>query len=294
MPMSSLALAETSCSSPAPAREQESLTRAFVSFTQAASSLEHSYAQLQSEIGRLRAELQQANAELEEQRQSARRLQALAEVSSLLAHEIRNPLGSMELFASLLAESNLPEPQNAWMGHIAAGLRTLAATVNNVLHLHSDMAVELVPTDAGDLLHWALEFLTPLAQQAGVRLKLRNEVVGMRILADAHRLQQVILNLVLNALQVLPAGGQVLLAGRRVAQLGEDWAELEITDNGQGIASEHLERIYDSGFTTKSGGAGLGLTVCKKLVEQHGGEIYVSSIVGQGTTFLLRFRGAPA
>jgi signal transduction histidine kinase len=158
--MSSAVLSADSLSSGPAAAEQE-LARAFVSFTQAATSLEHSYGQLQSEIGRLRGELQQANAALEKERECARKLQALAEVSAMLAHEIRNPLGSMELFASLLAESKLPDAQNAWIQHIQAGLRTLAATVNNVLQLHADGQVDLLPTDVGDLLHWALEFVGP-------------------------------------------------------------------------------------------------------------------------------------
>jgi two-component system sensor histidine kinase FlrB len=290
--MSSAVLSADSLSSGPAAAEQE-LARAFVSFTQAATSLEHSYGQLQSEIGRLRGELQQANAALEKERECARKLQALAEVSAMLAHEIRNPLGSMELFASLLAESKLPDAQNAWIQHIQAGLRTLAATVNNVLQLHADGQVDLLPTDVGDLLHWALEFVGPLAQQSGVIINLRNELVGVRILADAHGLQQVILNLVLNAMQVLPEGGRVVLAGREL-QSKEEWVELEISDNGRGICPQDLEHIFEPGFTTRPGSAGLGLAVCKKLVEQHGGLIYVCSVVGLGTTFRLRLPGASA
>jgi two-component system sensor histidine kinase FlrB len=275
-----------------PASEaHEVLTRAFASFTDAATSLQHSYAQLQNEIGRLRAELQQANADLEKERESARRLQALAEVSAMLAHEIRNPLGSMELFASLLAQAQLPEEENAWIQHIRAGLRTLAATVNNVLQLHGDPKLNLVPTDMGELLHWALDFLRPLAQQAGVHIHVRNELVAVRVLADAHGLQQIILNLVLNALQVLPEGGQVTLTGRRVASCGER-IELEVSDNGTGISDENLQHLFEAGFTTRPGGAGLGLAVCKKLVEQHGGQIRVFSSPGRGTTFRVQLRGA--
>ena len=290
MPMSSLALPAPPLSEVPAAAEQQALARAFASFTEAATSLEQSYAQLQSEIGRLRAELQHTNAELEKERECARKLQALAEVSAMLAHEIRNPLGSMELFASLLADSNLPQTQSVWIRHIQAGLRTLAATVNNVLQLHADANPNLLPTDIGELLHWAFDFLDPLAQQAGVRISLCNELVGVRILADAHQLQQIILNLVLNALHILPQGGWVLLAGRRLETEGE-WIELEICDNGAGISPEHLEHIFEPGFTTRPGSAGLGLAVCKKLVEQHGGLAYVTSVVGQGTTFLIRLPG---
>lgn len=289
--MSSLPLpAPPGCDVPA-AAEQQALTRAFASFTEAATSLERSYGQLQSEIGRLRAELQQTSAELEKERECARKLHALAEVSAMLAHEIRNPLGSMELFASLLAEAKLPPPQHGWIQHIQAGLRSLAATVNNVLQLHADSNPNLLSTDMGELLHWAFEFLGPLAQQAGVRISLCNELVGLRIAADAHGLQQAILNLVLNALRALPSAGWVLLAGRR-GRCG--WVELEISDNGGGIPPQHLEHIFEPGFTTRPGSAGLGLAVCKKLVEQHGGRIHVSSVVGKGTTFLVHLPGGAA
>jgi two-component system sensor histidine kinase FlrB len=284
--MSSLALAVTPLPEAPSTMEQQALARAFATFTESAISLEHSYAQLQSEIGRLRAELQQANAELEKERECARKLQALAEISAMLAHEIRNPLGSMELFASLLADSKLPHEQRGWIRHIQAGLRSLAATVNNVLQLHADGTPNLLPTDMGELLHWALEFLEPLAQQAGVRLRLHNELVGVRILADAHQLQQIILNLVLNALHASAESGCVMLAGRRLP--GQDeWVELEVSDNGAGIAAEHVQHLFEPGFTTRPGSAGLGLAVCKKIIEQHGGFTYVSSVLGGGTTFLL-------
>jgi signal transduction histidine kinase len=294
MPMSSATLAETNLARGAEVSEQECLAHAFVSFTQAAHSLERSYAQLQSDIGRLRAELEQANAELEKERESARKLQALAEVSTMLAHEIRNPLGSMELFASLLAESKLSPSQNSWIHHIQAGLRILATTVNNVLQFHADGSANLAPTDVGEFLHGVFGFLAPLAQQTGAKLKLRNSLVGVRTLADAHRLQQVIFNLVLNALQAVAEGGQVVLAGERVLSGGEPWIQFEVSDNGSGMTEQQSGRAFEPGFTTRPGSAGLGLAVCKKLVEQHGGNIFLHSPAGQGTTVMLRIPGAEA
>jgi hypothetical protein len=101
-----------------------------VHFREAAGSLEQSYAKLRAEVERLRLELEETQSKL-------RREQALAEISSVLAHEIRNPLGSLELFAGLLAESDLNPDCHNWVEHVQAGLRTLAATVNNVLQFHS-------------------------------------------------------------------------------------------------------------------------------------------------------------
>src|SRR6266446_686749 len=124
-----------------------------------------------------------------------RREQALAEMSAILAHEIRNPLGSLELFAGLLAGSALSTECRQWVEQVQAGLRTLAATVNNVLHFHSLPAPERVPTDLGALLDWAGGFLVPMARQARVELCLRNHLHGVWFAADRHRLEQVLLNL---------------------------------------------------------------------------------------------------
>ena len=129
-------------------------------------------------------------------------------MSALLAHEIRNPLGSLELFAGLLAEANLEGESRRWIEHVQAGLRTLSATVNNVLHLHNTPQPELAPCDAGQLLDWAYDFLLPLAE-AGARRDAEsiNGLDGVTIHADRHRLEQVLLNLALNAFRLMPGGG---------------------------------------------------------------------------------------
>ena len=131
---------------------------------------------------------------LEREREEMRRQQALVEMSALLAHEIRNPLGSLELFAGLLAEADLDGDCRQWVEHVQAGLRTLAATTNNVLHLHNTPAPELAEFDAGELLDWSFAFLRPLAKQAQVSLQVLNCLRGVQVRGDRHRLEQVILN----------------------------------------------------------------------------------------------------
>ncbi len=116
---------------------------------------------------------------LEHDREHLRRQQALVEMSALLAHEIRNPLGSLELFAGLLAEANLEGERRRWIEHVQAGLRTLSATVNNVLHLHNTPPPERAAIDAGQLLDWAYDFLLPLAKQARVEIQIVNGLCGV-------------------------------------------------------------------------------------------------------------------
>ncbi len=229
---------------------------------------------------------------LEHDREHLRRQQALVEMSALLAHEIRNPLGSLELFAGLLAEANLEGESRRWIEHVQAGLRTLSATVNNVLHLHNAPQPDLVPTDAGQLLDWAYDFLLPLAKQARVEMQIVNGLNGVTIHADRHRLEQVLLNLALNAFRFMPGGGWLSIRG-------VDWAAegvvIVVRDTGPGIVPDDLPRIFEAGFSTRAGSSGLGLAVCRRILEQHGGSIAVESRPGHGATFRLRLPrdGAP-
>jgi signal transduction histidine kinase len=222
---------------------------------------------------------------LEQDREHLRRQQALVEMSALLAHEIRNPLGSLELFAGLLAEANLEGESHRWIEHVQAGLRTLSATVNNVLHLHNTPQPEFAPTDLGQLLDWAYDFLLPLAKQARVEMQLINGLRGVAIPADRHRLEQVLLNLALNAFRFMAGGGWLSIRG---SDGGDDDIEIVVRDTGPGIAADDLPRIFDVGFSTRAGSSGLGLAVCHRILEQHGGSIEAESRPGHGATFRLR------
>jgi two-component system sensor histidine kinase FlrB len=228
---------------------------------------------------------------LEHDREQLRRQQALVEMSALLAHEIRNPLGSLELFAGLLAEANLEGESCRWIEHVQAGLRTLSATVNNVLHLHNTPQPELAATDAGQLLDWAYGFLLPLAKQARVEMQIVNGLRGVTIQADRHRLEQVLLNLAINALRFMPGGGWLSIRGIECATRNNDddgGVEISVRDTGPGIAPSDLPHIFEAGFSTRAGSSGLGLAVCQRILAQHGGSIAAESRPGHGATFRLR------
>jgi two-component system sensor histidine kinase FlrB len=228
---------------------------------------------------------------LEREYELLQRRQALAQMSAVLAHEIRNPLGSLELFAGLLAGSELAGEQREWVEHMRAGLRTLAATVNNVLHFHSGAQPEMAPLDLGPWLRSLHDFLRPLAQQAKVHVELVQGLDGVLVAADRHRLEQVLLNLALNAFRFMPGGGVLRISGRRRWRAAKAGAEIEVADTGPGIAPENLARVFDAGFTTRPGSPGLGLAVCWIIMQQHGGTIAATSRPGRGTKFLLEFPG---
>jgi len=222
---------------------------------------------------------------LQQEHETLQRRQALAEMSGVLAHEIRNPLGSLELFAGVLAESELEPEQKEWVGQLQSGIRMLAATVNNVLHFHSCHQPGLAPTDLGQLLRTLTGFLRPLAERARVEIRLYSGLDGIVVSADRERLQQVVLNLALNSFHFMRGGGTIEISGGTRAEVASAW--IEVADSGPGIAPENLSRILEPGFTTRAGSPGLGLAVCKTIMEEHGGAIRVASRAGCGTTFTL-------
>jgi signal transduction histidine kinase len=218
----------------------------------------------------------------------ARRKESLAEMATLLAHEIRNPLGSLELFAGLLADAAVKQPElRRWTDHIQAGLRSLSATVNNVLQFHSQPAPQPSPVNLGRLLRESIDFLRPLARQSGLRIDFHNSVGELELPADPHRLQQVFLNLALNAFRAMSLGGTLLVRAQWQDPAASHEVLIDFEDTGKGIAPVHLPRIFEAGYTTQQGTPGLGLAVCRTVMEQHQGRIEVASEPGKGTTFSL-------
>jgi two-component system, sensor histidine kinase FlrB len=230
---------------------------------------------------------------LEEEREVSRRMRALAEMTALLAHEIRNPLGSLELFASLIKDATREDHEvSQWMVHLQAGLRALSATVNNVLHFYSQAPLETVPVNLVKLLAGTIEFLQPLALQRGMAIiwaQPEGPEAEVRISADQHRLQQVFFNITINALKAMSAGGTVTVRVSTGRREGRPWVRVAFEDRGVGIPAENLAKIFEAGFTTNRTSPGLGLAVCKRVMSQHGGTLEASSVEGHGTTFTLSF-----
>jgi two-component system sensor histidine kinase FlrB len=228
-----------------------------------------------------------ANKQAEQEREAARSAMALAEVSTILAHEIRNPLASMELFAGLIAED--PEQTGQWVSNLRAGIRLLSGTVNNVLSMHCGSITHLGPTDLTACMQSGVEFVQPIAEQAGVSLSFLGAEGMLTIQGNENGLRQIILNLVCNAIRHTPAGGEITVSTQGVSQSGKMSAVVEITDTGSGIPAPMMEHLFEAGFSADGNTPGLGLAVCKRLMTQHGGEIRVFSRMNLGSTFRLEF-----
>jgi signal transduction histidine kinase len=227
---------------------------------------------------------------LETEHESVRRMKALAEMTALLAHEIRNPLGSLELFAGLIKDATRDQVEvSQWIVHLQAGLRALSATVNNVLHFYSVPPSQLAPLDVVRLLAKTVEFLQPLALQRGMGIEFAAVGKEVFIAGDAYRLQQVFFNLAINAFRAMSAGKRLKIRATVEQQNGSRAARIDFEDEGAGISPTDIERVFEAGFTTVKSSPGLGLAVCQRVTAQHKGAIKVRSTLGQGAIFSLYF-----
>lgn len=211
-------------------------------------------------------------------------------MATVLAHEIRNPLGSLELLTTAIARDPLLNSSSReCVRHLQAGVRSLGATVNNTLAFYSPGSPVLHRFRLATALEGAVEFIRPLIEQSEMKLQVEDNLGAAEFDGNPGGLQQVLLNLARNALRHTQKGGTIVVAGRVASVDTKKVAIIEFSDTGAGIPAEDLPRIFEPGFTTGRQSPGLGLTVCKQIMEQHGGEITVQSNLGEGARFRLQF-----
>jgi two-component system sensor histidine kinase FlrB len=223
----------------------------------------------------------------EQERESSRRALSLAEIAATLAHEIRNPLASLELFGSLLAQDAAAAPGSRtaeWIEHVRAGVRVLSGTVNNVLSFYGTGFPNLGLLAASAAFERAVEFVRPIAAQAGVQLHFHRLAQDVHIRASESALGQVVLNLLCNAVRHTPKGGAITV---RLRETRQGWMTMTCSDTGCGISADDLPEIFRPGFSSGDTRSGLGLSVCRRIAAEHGGTLTVSSTPGLGATFVL-------
>jgi two-component system, NtrC family, sensor kinase len=215
------------------------------------------------------------------------RLAAIGRIAAQITHEIRNPLSSISLNAEELGERlrGSQEPGAAALcDAIVREVDRLAAVTEEYLRYARLPKPQLVRTDLNDAIRDLLDFVRPELTSAGISLEQRLAPDLPQVVADPGQIRQLLLNLVRNAREAMPGGGAVFV-GTRYAD-GEVF--VEIRDSGPGIPPERLARIFDPFFTTKERGTGLGLALGQEIAQEHSGQLTVTSVVGQGTTFTLR------
>jgi two-component system, NtrC family, sensor histidine kinase HydH len=221
---------------------------------------------------------------MEQQLVRAGRLHSLGEMTAGLAHEIKNPLASLKAAAAIVAdEIPATSPRRKMVAILEKEIDRLAALLERFLAFARPGNLVLARVNLVDILERAMALVRPQADVAHVTLQLESEGAGLLVDGDADKLTQVVLNLLLNAVQFSPQGGWVKVRGQAQSLPHGRFAVVSVTDQGPGIAAENRERIFDPFFSTRQGGTGLGLAIASRLLDEHRGYIEVASVVGQGT-----------
>ncbi len=218
------------------------------------------------------------------QLQVSERLAALGRITAGVAHEVKNPLNSMRLWLENLKESPALQTDDAAMQavHVLdAEIDRLDAVVKRFLDFSGPMDVRLEPTQLADLLREVLEVSGPQLEKANVQVAQLLPIGVPEVFVDRALLKQAILNLVLNAVDAMPGGGQLQMTLNRRGEV----AEITVGDTGKGIPLENRQKVFQLFFTTRPGGSGIGLASTFRIVQLHNGSIDFTSEVGRGTTF---------
>lgn len=210
------------------------------------------------------------------------RLAAIGEMAATVAHEIRNPLGGIRGFASLLARDlDDSDPRKRLVDKIQVGARELERVVSELLEYTRPIQLQLRAASCMELVDATLGYI-----ELGNRpVCIENHVAPeLQALVDPDKVRQVFLNIILNAVQSIDGKGEV----RVTAELRDAMISIAFADTGCGMSPEQLTQVFSPFFTTKEKGTGLGLAVASKIVEAHHGSIEVASEPGKGSTFIVR------
>jgi signal transduction histidine kinase len=218
---------------------------------------------------------------LELQAKRSGRLAAMGEMAARIAHEIRNPLGSIELFSTMLIEDlDDFEDLRALAQHISAGVKSINNIVSNLLlFMRPEQQLDEQVFDVHEALKDSLFFAGHLLDaQDGIEVATGLTAETLFINGDLELLKQVFLNLILNAIQAMSDGGRLDISSRKSSGLeGTHWAEVHLVDSGRGIAKADLPKIFDPFYTTRKKGTGLGLTIVHNIIKMHGGSVEITS-----------------
>ncbi|MBL4699219.1 MAG: hypothetical protein JKX70_10335, partial [Phycisphaerales bacterium] len=267
---------------PAPddsAMSTSDLAELMSAFTEVTTKLERTHGQLRSEVGRLSTELRQANEAL----QRSRRLAALGEMAAGISHEIRNPLGSIRLYANMLVDdlADMPE-QCEIVQKIGRAVRGLDEIVGDVLTFAREMKTSWHPCDTSAMIDYALELC---CAETGESTIVRDDLDAdsFELMCDPTLIQQALVNVLRNAGEANRVSG-----GHRITisvnsckiESGDHLADgimISLRDEGDGIPAQVIERMFNPFFTTRATGTGLGLAIVHRIIDAHRGKVEVKN-----------------
>lgn len=252
------------------------LAELMAAFNEVTAKLERTHAQLRAEVRRLSGELREANEAL----QRSKRLAALGEMAAGIAHEVRNPLGSIGLYARMLEEDLTDRPECRQIAtKIGAAVRGLDAVVGDVLAFSREIRLRPVPVEAGELLARAADACREEAGEPARADLARGPAV---LECDPSLVHQALVNLLRNAADAnRAAGGSLVTLDAEpgpVDPADEDpvpGVVLRVRDEGDGVPADVIERMFNPFFTTRAAGTGLGLAIVHRIMDAHGGRVSI-------------------
>jgi len=286
------------------------LEEAIRQFNTTSVELEKSYRLLEGQVRQLKDELEIKNQALKEsaieqerlreQAERNDRLAAVGEMAARMAHELRNPLGSIELFVSLLKKGLADDSEKTrWIEHIKTGIDGMDYAISNLLYFTGKPRTNFKTIDLKKVIEEASRFAIHLLQQKEIRCIHSIDTLTQTIIGDEDLLRQVFLNLILNAVDALPPKGTLKIEAEEVIGMHRCHEEglpgviIKFSDNGCGIPKESLSKIFDPFYTTKNKGSGLGLAIVHNAIVAHNGIIDVESGADGGTCFTVRLPKVP-
>ncbi len=237
--------------------------------------------QMEEKIQKTTADLRKAEAQLIR----SEKLAALGQLAAGIAHEIRNPLTSINILIHSLAESFTSEtPHREDLGVVEEEIHRINEIIDQFLRFAKPAPPLFEETDVLPIFEETLQLLRPQMERQRISVQKKFQSLPP-VIIDREQMKQVILNLLMNAIQAMPMGGRLELSG----QLSGDphWIQFSIKDSGIGIPPEDMDKLFDPFFSTKEGGVGLGLSIAHRIIDQHHGKIEVESTSGKETLFTL-------
>ena len=240
-----------------------------------------------------------------EKKQHFREFEELGKLTGQLAHEIKNPLSTIKINLGLVSEeleelakagigeagSNLPEKSSQRYHRPGRKISIIQKEADRLEQILDEFLgyldrgdLQLASVDLNELVSDMVDFYSPQAYSHNMKVRQGLYAGELVCRVDAGMLKQVLLNLFINAQEAVGEAGELIVRTDKRQQN----AVIEVSDTGRGIAEDKLTHIFDPYYSSKSGGSGLGLPTAKKIIERHGGELSVNSVVGKGTSFLIK------
>lgn len=262
------------------------LKDAFAAFTASSARLQHRYESMRAEAEQLKSLLAQKDLEVKR----AEKLALLGETAAALAHEIRNPLGAIKLYCSMLKQDVIDLPESMTLvQNLEHSIDSLDHVVTNILHFARNTDAELVPVNINAIVASEIEYLKSLHQWSKVTFNCDVASSGF-VRGNEHMLRQMLHNILMNAGQAMKYRGQISIQSQRT----QEGLRLLIRDSGPGICSEVLSQMFDPFVTSRSEGTGLGLAIVKKILNQHSGTIIGRNAPHGGAEFEIFIPNLPS